>query len=135
MRNETITLKQAAAWCGGRVAPEYEAVTFSGANFDTRRLQRGELFVAIAGARDGHDFAKSAIESGAAAVLASRPLEAQIPAVYVDDTVSALQDIAKNYRRTLSYGQRRSSVDHFHAFDFYIIFLAEEAHRGAVIII
>ena len=102
MRNETITLKQAAAWCGGRVAPEYEAVTFSGANFDTRRLQRGELFVAIAGARDGHDFVKSAIESGAAAVLASRPLEAQIPAVYVDDTVSALQDIAKNYRRTLN---------------------------------
>ena len=101
MRNEAITLKQAAAWCGGSVAPQFEAVAFSGANFDTRRLHRGELFVAITGARDGHDYAKSAVESGAAAVLASRPLDDHIPAIYAEDTVSALQEIAKNYRRML----------------------------------
>lgn len=101
MRAETITLKQAAAWCGGSVAPQFEAVAFHGANFDTRRIQKGELFVAIVGARDGHDFAEAAVASGAAAVLASRPLGENIPAIYVRDTVAALQDIARNYRRTL----------------------------------
>lgn len=101
MRNEGITLKQAAAWCGGSVAPQFESICFSGANFDTRKLQKGELFVAIVGARDGHDYVKNALDAGAAAVLASRPLDENIPAIYVDNTVSAMQEIARNYRKTL----------------------------------
>ena len=100
MRTGSITLKQAALWCGGSVAPEYEALQFSGANFDTRRLQPGELFVAILGARDGHDYAARAMELGAAAVLASRPVEA--PAIYVEDTLTAMQAIARGYRETLT---------------------------------
>lgn len=101
MRNGRITLKQAAQWCDGTVAPEFAEIAFSGANFDTRRLQAGELFVAIVGARDGHDFAADAIQKGAAAVLASKPLDAAIPAIYVDDTIKALQDIARHWRQTL----------------------------------
>lgn len=100
MRNANITLKQAALWCGGTVAPEYEQRCFSGANFDTRRLQPGELFVAIIGARDGHDYAKQAMELGAAAVLASKPCDA--PAIYVENTLTAMQAIAKGYRETLT---------------------------------
>ncbi len=101
MRNGEISLAQAAQCCGGTVAAEYAEKTFRGANFDTRRLQRGELFVAITGARDGHDFAADALQKGAAAVLASKPLAAEIPAIYVRDTVAALQAIAAGYRRTL----------------------------------
>ena len=101
MRNGTITLKQAAQWCGGSVAPEYENVAFSGANFDTRRLQSGELFVALVGARNGHDFARAAMEKGAAAVLASEALSADIPAIYVKNTETALQDIARCRRAQL----------------------------------
>ncbi|MBQ6431320.1 MAG: UDP-N-acetylmuramoyl-tripeptide--D-alanyl-D-alanine ligase [Oscillospiraceae bacterium] len=102
MRNGRITLAQAAQWCGGTVAPEYAEIAFSGANFDTRRLQKGELFVAIIGtARDGHDFAADAIEKGAAAVLASKPLAPEIPAIYVEDTVKALQDVARHWREHL----------------------------------
>ena len=101
MRNGEISLAQAAQCCGGTVAAEYAKKTFRGANFDTRRLQRGELFVAITGARDGHDFAADALQKGAAAVLASKPLAAEIPAIYVRDTVAALQAIAAGYRRTL----------------------------------
>lgn len=97
MRN--ITLKQAAQWCGGTVALEYEQIAFHGVNFDTRLLRAGELFVAICGARDGHAYAQSAMEKGAAAVLASRPVDA--PAIYVDDTVAAMQRIAKAWRETL----------------------------------
>ena len=96
-----ITLAQAAQWCGGSVAPEFAERTFRGANFDTRRLQPGELFVAITGARDGHDFARGAMEKGAAAVLASKALDQDIPAIYVQDTVTALQSIAARYRESL----------------------------------
>lgn len=102
MRDATITLAQAASWCGGKVAKEFENVTFCGANFDTRKLQKGELFVAVLGARNGHDFAPFAMENGAAAVLASEKLDASIPAIYVENTVKALQDIACGYRMTLS---------------------------------
>ena len=101
MRNGEISLAQAAQWCGGTVAAEYAEKTFRGANFDTRRLQPGELFAAITGSRDGHDFAADAISKGAAAVLASKPLAAEIPAIYVRDTVAALQAIAAGYRRML----------------------------------
>lgn len=102
MRNGTITLKQAAAWCGGTVAPEFAEVAFRGANFDTRRLQTGELFVALVGARNGHAYARAAMEKGAAAVLASEALDADIPAIYVGDTEKALQEIAKKRREMLS---------------------------------
>ena len=100
MRNAGITLRQAAQWCGGRVEKQYENTVFSGACFDTRKIRTGELFVALVGARDGHDFAADAVKNGAAAVLASRELG--LPAIYVDDTLLALQAIAKGYRESLS---------------------------------
>ena len=102
MEHKRLTLADAARWCGGIVAPEYAERTFAGANFDTRRLQAGELFVAITGARDGHSFAADAMQKGAAAVLASKPLSPEIPAIYVENTVEALQAIAREYRRQLS---------------------------------
>ena len=64
-----ITLKQAADWCGGTIDPKYAEVEFLGANNDTRILQPGQLFIALKGARDGHDFIPMALEKGAAAVL------------------------------------------------------------------
>lgn len=101
MRNEGISLKEAAAWCGGTVAPSFSERRFRGAQIDSRKLRGGELFVCIVGARDGHEFARAAIEAGAAAVLASRPLPAELPAIYVPDTEHALQDIAKAWRERL----------------------------------
>ena len=68
-----ITLEQAAAWCGGRVEPQFANVVFMGANSDSRLIQPGQLFVALQGVRDGHDFIPKAMENGAAAVLCSRP--------------------------------------------------------------
>lgn len=96
-----ITLKQAAQWCGGHVAPEFADVSFEGAQFDSRNIADGELFVALVGARNGHGYARVAMESGAAAVLASEALPCDIPAVYVENTLTALQAIAKGYREGL----------------------------------
>ena len=97
----SITLKQAAEFCGGRVASCFEHISFQGANFDTRRIKTGELFVALSGARDGHDFVATAMEKGAAAVLASKPLAENIPAIYVEDTTAALQQLAAGWRKSL----------------------------------
>ena len=95
-----ITLKQAAAWCGGTVEPKYEDVEFFGANNDTRKLRPGELFIVLQGARDGHDFIPMAIEKGAAAVLCSRKV-GDYPAIYVENPRIALGDIARAERQRL----------------------------------
>lgn len=50
--------------------------------FDSRAVTPGGLFLALPGARsDGHDFAASAVASGAVAVLAARPVG--VPAIVV----------------------------------------------------
>ena len=92
-----ITLEQAARWCGGIVADKYKDVTFLGANNDTRKLQEGQLFVALQGARDGHDFIPAALEKGAAAVLCTH-CDGDYPAIVVPDTRIALGDIARQER-------------------------------------
>ena len=89
-----ITLRQAAAWCGGSVDEKYADVEFFGANNDTRILQPGQLFIVLQGARDGHDFIPAAMEKGAAAVLCSRRV-GDYPAIYVEDPRKALGDIAR----------------------------------------
>ena len=89
-----ITLRQAAAWCGGTVEEKYADVEFFGANNDTRILQPGQLFIVLQGARDGHDFIPAAMEKGAAAVLCTRKV-GDYPAIYVDDPRKALGDIAR----------------------------------------
>ena len=92
-----ITLQQAAAWCGGRIDPKYADVTFTGANNDSRKIQPGQLFIALVGERDGHDYIPSAVKNGAAAVLCSH-CEADIPAIVVENPLKALGDIARQER-------------------------------------
>ncbi|MFD0776350.1 Mur ligase family protein, partial [Streptomonospora algeriensis] len=52
-------------------------VVFGPVIIDSRRAEPGSLFVALGGERvDGHDYARSAVAAGAAAVLGSRPVAA-----------------------------------------------------------
>ena len=95
-----LTLKQAAAWCGGWVDPKYEDVEFFGANNDTRLIQPGQLFIVLQGARDGHDFIPNAMEKGAAAALCSRKV-GDYPAIIVEDPRIALGDIARQERKRI----------------------------------
>lgn len=68
---------------------------------DSHDVSSGALFVAIPGERvDGHDFATDAIATGAAAVLASRPLD--VPCIVVPDTVQALGRLARWHRDHLT---------------------------------
>ncbi|MEV0948754.1 UDP-N-acetylmuramoyl-tripeptide--D-alanyl-D-alanine ligase [Rhodococcus sp. NPDC049939] len=55
--------------------------------FDSRKVTAGGLFLALPGARvDGHDHAAEAVEAGAVAVLAARPVG--VPAIVVAATPS-----------------------------------------------
>lgn len=95
-----ITLKQAAAWCGGQIDEKYSDVAFFGASNDTRKLEKGQLFVALQGERDGHDFIPAALEKGAAAVLCTH-CDGDYPAIVVPDTRIALGEIARQERQRL----------------------------------
>ena len=96
-----ITLKQAAGWCNGTVLPEYENISFHGARADSRLLEPGQLFVALKGVRDGHDFIPGAMEKGAAAALGERQLPG-VPMIVAENSLRALGDIARGYRQTLT---------------------------------
>ena len=95
-----ITLQQAAEWCGGSIDPKYKDVTFLGASNDTRKLEKGQLFIALKGARDGHEFIPAALEKGAAAILCTQ-CDGDYPAIVVKDTRLALGDIAREERRRI----------------------------------
>ena len=96
----TITLRQAAQWCGGQVEEKYADLTFFGANNDSRKIERGQLFVALQAERDGHDFIPAALGNGAAAVLCKRKV-GDHPAIIVEDPRTALGDIARGERQRL----------------------------------
>ncbi len=95
-----ITLQLAAQWCGGRIDPKYADVTFLGASNDSRNIQPGQLFLALQGARDGHDFIPMALENGAAAVLCQH-CDGDYPAILVEDTRLALGAIAREERKRI----------------------------------
>ena len=82
-----LTVARIAEIVGGRlcdISPaEAETTHVTGTvEFDSRAVTQGGLFLALPGARsDGHDFAPAAVASGAAAVLAARPVG--VPAIVV----------------------------------------------------
>jgi len=69
---------------------------------DSRKAGAGALFAALPGERvDGHDFAASAVQAGAAALLVSRRLDIDAPQLVVDDVLVALGHIARLVRERL----------------------------------
>ena len=95
------SLQQIALWCNGTVSAEHKQITVNGLCNDSRELVSGELFFALEGAHDGHDYVGRALEAGAAAAVVSHPVEQSIPQVLVEDTKKALADIARAYKDSL----------------------------------
>ena len=92
-----ITLGQAALWCGGSVEEKYADVTFLGANMDSRKILPGQLFVALEGVRDGHDFIPMALEKGAAVIITATEPQEDIPYVLVRSDRLALAQLGANF--------------------------------------
>jgi UDP-N-acetylmuramoyl-tripeptide--D-alanyl-D-alanine ligase len=77
---------------GGHFATPFDA---AGVSIDTRTIQPGDLFIALAGdAGDGHDHAARAIDAGAAGVMLHRAPPGDNPTLthrlMVDDTLAGL---------------------------------------------
>jgi UDP-N-acetylmuramoyl-tripeptide--D-alanyl-D-alanine ligase len=99
------TIQAIEAATGGRA--HGEAFSVGGISIDSRSLEPGDLFVALAGERDGHDFIPEALARGAAGVLAARAVEA--PAIIVPDTLKALEKLGLAARARAA-GARRGAV-------------------------
>ncbi len=97
------TLQQIADWCGGRVTRGDEGLNITGVTRSSDQIRPGDLYVALQGQRfDGHSFIAESIRKGAAAALSMYPSTDGTPMVLVENTLTALGDIAAGYRRTLS---------------------------------
>lgn len=74
---------------------------FVGLSTDSRKIEQGNLFLALRGETfDAHDFLDMVVSSGAVAVIAERvPAGFSIPALIVPDTKRALAEIATYWRQ------------------------------------
>ena len=70
---------------------------------DTRRIEPGSIFFALRGANfDGNRFVGEALEKGAVAAVCDDPAALEDPRVrLVGDTLTALQELAREHRRAL----------------------------------
>ena len=88
---------------GGRVLVEGPTAV-EGVSIDTRTLQQGEAFFAIAGDRfDGHDFASQAMRAGASCIVIAEDRaialgHLNVPKIVVPDVLGALENVGRAAR-------------------------------------
>ncbi|MCW2492851.1 MAG: UDP-N-acetylmuramoylalanyl-D-glutamyl-2,6-diaminopimelate-D-alanyl-alanyl ligase, partial [Frankiales bacterium] len=97
-----MTIGAIAAVVSGEVVGLAETVVVTGkVEFDSRRVQPGDLFLAFVGDRvDGHDFARQALDAGAVAMISTRPLP--MGSVVVTDPIEAITALADHVGHQLS---------------------------------
>lgn len=100
---KNLTLENITKACGGSLyyadGADMEAEA-RGVAIDSRLMQEGYVFVAINGAKvDGHSFIKEVLENGAMAAICEKlPDNPGGPCILVDNSVEALQALARYYR-------------------------------------
>lgn len=101
-------LGEIAEMLGGSLCdPNYKDVKISGVSTDSRTIQENNLYIPLVGeVFDGRLFVKECEDKGASAFLIDRDYEIKnnisIPYIRVDDTLKALQDLARSYRKELN---------------------------------
>ncbi|MBU1871464.1 MAG: UDP-N-acetylmuramoyl-tripeptide--D-alanyl-D-alanine ligase, partial [Candidatus Omnitrophica bacterium] len=90
---------------GGKLVYGPAELKISGVSIDSRKIKKGELFIAIIGRRfDGHNFIRQAVGKGASAVIAQSgkrqlSLGPKVACIMVADTTRALGDLARFHRQ------------------------------------
>ncbi|MGQ3686163.1 MAG: UDP-N-acetylmuramoyl-L-alanyl-D-glutamate--2,6-diaminopimelate ligase [Candidatus Loosdrechtia sp.] len=73
----------------------------SGITYDSRKIKKGNVFVAIKGNKlDGHDFIGNAVEKGASVLVVEKRIEStslRIPQILVSDTRQALANMSDHF--------------------------------------
>jgi len=132
-----MTAADVARVVGGAVEGN-AAVRLLGAEVDSRRLEGGDLFVALPGdRRDGHEFVDAALKIAAAA-LVRRDADLEAPPaeralVRVDDPLSAYHELAGHERRERAWrvAAVTGSVGKTTTKDFLAALLAQHHRIGA----
>lgn len=93
MTNALWTAQEIASATGGQASTDFAV---NGVSIDTRTVEPGDLFIALAGVRDGHDFVAQALEKGATGALVSQDVSG--PLVTVADTFTALEALGQAAR-------------------------------------
>ncbi|HWJ51027.1 MAG TPA: UDP-N-acetylmuramoyl-L-alanyl-D-glutamate--2,6-diaminopimelate ligase [Solirubrobacteraceae bacterium] len=97
MRLDVLT-RGLALGGSGELAPESAGVEIGGLAYDSRAVAPGDLFFCVTGfSSDGHDFAATAVERGAAALVVERPLGLDVPEILVDSARAAMAPIAARF--------------------------------------
>ena len=100
-----LKLNEIVQFVEGKLNQNNEDIEIIGVSTDSRKIETNQLFVPLIGENfDGHQFIQTAIEKGATATLWKRSipypneLNKSIPVILVDDTLVALQRLAKEYK-------------------------------------
>lgn len=97
-----MTVEQIIKCCNGTLLCGDPNTVVRGGSIDSRRTKEGDLFVPLIGERsNGHGYIESAFAKGAVATLTQEHHQMDDPAhcwIFVQDTQTALQEIAKAYR-------------------------------------
>ncbi|HXM32760.1 MAG TPA: UDP-N-acetylmuramoyl-tripeptide--D-alanyl-D-alanine ligase [Chthoniobacterales bacterium] len=104
---DSLSLAQIAKLAGGSISADDTSVIVSRISTDSRTLKAGDLFVPLRGENfDGHRFVEQAAERGAAGAMVEENWKGSTPKnfalIRVPDTLAAYQNLAANYRRSLS---------------------------------
>ena len=86
---------------------KHKDIYIEGVSTDSRKIEKGQLFIPILGENfNGHEFIMQVIEKGASATLWNKnepiPENVDFPFILVEDTLLALQNLAKEYRNQLN---------------------------------
>jgi UDP-N-acetylmuramoyl-tripeptide--D-alanyl-D-alanine ligase len=80
-----------------------EDLIFTGCSTDTRKIDEGNLFIALKGEKfNGHAFVSKAEENGASSLLLADDARHSRPVLKVEDTRKAMGLLAKSWREELS---------------------------------
>lgn len=95
-----LTLADVQRCLGGMAEEGQENTPIASVKTDSRTVEKGDLFVCIAGDNfDGHEFAAQAAKSGAVGIVASRMMdEVDAPVIMVRDSLEALGRLAACWR-------------------------------------
>lgn len=102
---KAMSLKEIAAACGGQYYGDETKLSMevTGVAIDSRKIEKGYLFIPIKGARvDGHTFISQVMNQGALCTLTEHSLTTESDTyILVKSCEQALKDLAEHYRKSL----------------------------------
>lgn len=85
----------------------FKNVEITGISYNSKTTKSGDIFACLVGEHsDGHEYFKSAVESGARAFFVEKPLDTHLPQIIVESTRKQIADISDKF-----YGSPSKSLN------------------------